>query len=115
MTINRKNWIRWLLTLLLGAASLYFMYSGLVTGVIAEGGRLSVAYPQWAYQAKLRASLAILIWFAAVSVFLLLRPGGFKSILLSGQLSAHKRWIYVITFVLSALALLLTITEFVRR
>ena len=115
MAIQFRNWIRWLLTLSLGVASLYFMYSGLVTGLIAEGGRLNEASPQWEYQATLRASLGILLWFASVSLFLLLRRGGFKAVFRGGQTSAHKRWIYIITFVLSAFVLLFTITEFVRR
>jgi len=79
--VQLKGLIRWALTALLGCASLFFLYSGFVTGLIAAGGQLSEGRRLWENQAIVRLSLAMLLWFASVLVFLFLRRGGIGTIL----------------------------------
>jgi hypothetical protein len=54
----------------------FFLHSGFVTGLIAAGGQLNEARRLWEYQAIVRLSMAVLLWFASVLVFLFLRRGG---------------------------------------
>ena len=113
--VQLKGLTRWALTALLSCASLFFLYSGFVTGLIAAGGQLNEARRLWEYQAIVRLSLAMLLWFAAVLAFLFLRRGGIGTILRGDQISAPKRWFYMVILAVSTIAAFLAIVEVMSK
>lgn len=109
--VSNRSVIRWTVTILLSCASLFFLYSGFVTGLLAAGGKNSPARPLWEYQAIGRFSLGLVLWLGSVMTFLLLRRGGIGSVFRRNQISTLKRWLYIIALTVSTFAALFALIE----
>jgi hypothetical protein len=113
--VRLKGLIRWALTVLLGCASLFFVFSGFVTGLIAAGGPLNKDRPLWEYQAIVRFSLGMVLWLGSVLVFLLLRRGGVGAVFRGDEISAPKKWFYIVALAISTVAAFLTVVQVIAH
>jgi hypothetical protein len=90
------QWVmRWTLSVALAAVSLFFAFSGLVTGLFATGASADDIGLLWQNQARFRLALASTFWLAAVFVFLSLRRGSALGILKRDETSVLKKWFYL--------------------
>jgi hypothetical protein len=110
-SVSKRGVIRWGLTILLSCVSVFFLYSGFITGLLAAGGKNNPAHALWEYQASARFTLGLVLWLGSVMAFLFLRPGGIGLIFRGNQISTPKRWLYTIALVLSTFAALYALIE----
>ncbi len=115
--LNSKSVLRWGLTITLGCASLFFMFSGFVTALIAAGAPLDQSKPRWDQQSMFRLLVAMLFWLISVVIFVSLRPGGALKALRGQEIHSFKRWLYIGSLIASLAGFLLSnptvvITEF---
>lgn len=100
--------LRWGLAILLGAASLFYLFAGYSTALLGEGAEQGELRQAWSYHAAFQFELAMLFWLGSVVIFLSLRPGGFWRTIRGHQKTAFKRWLYIASLLASLAAFLLS-------
>ena len=100
--MNGQSIARWTLSAGLAAGSLFFWFSGFVTGLLGTG-KQSKDVAMWQSQARFRVAVAATFWLLAVLVFLSLRRGGASGIWKGESIGGLKKWFYLILFLCSFL------------
>jgi hypothetical protein len=100
--------LRWALTILFVAASLFFLLTGFSTALLGDGAEPGELRRAWSFHAAFLFEIAMLFWLVSVVTFVSLRPGGLWRAVRGRRISPFKRWLYIMSLMASLVAFLVS-------
>lgn len=106
--VKLRHLLRWVLTILLGAGSCFFLFSGFSAALLGDGAEPGELRRAWSHHAEFLLSIAMLLWLGSVAIFMSLRSGGFLKVVRGEQINSIKRWFYITSLIAALAAFLLS-------